>query len=319
VIKFGTFVPQGWRMDLRDVPDIEQYEVLTRCAQEAEAAGFDSAWVYDHFHTAPPATQPTFEAWTVMAGLARDTHRIRLGQMVACNEYRPPSLLAKMAACVDVMSRGRLVVGLGAGWYQQEFTAYGYDFPTTAERLRRLGEAAQVMRAMWTDERATFDGRYYSIRNAICEPKPLQKPHPPLWIGGGGEQVTLRLVARFGDACNISGDPATLRRKLDVLRRHCEETGRDFGELVKSTNVTVVFGEGAELERDLGRVAEMTGRGLEALRRDSQFVSGSPAEVAERIGRRVAVGFDYVIVFLPLMARGGEIRRFAEEVIPALG
>src|ERR671927_819098 len=151
-IKFGVFVPQGWRMDLAEIEDpIEQYETMTRVARVADEGGWDSIWVFDHFHTVPtPELETCFEAWTITAGLARDTEHINIGQMVTCNGYRNPALLAKMASTVDVMSHGRLYFGLGAGWYEHEYEAYGYPYPDTPERLRMLREALQVILAMWT-------------------------------------------------------------------------------------------------------------------------------------------------------------------------
>ena len=215
-------------MDLADIHDpVEKYETMSRCANEAQEAGYDAVWLYDHFHTVPtPQLEAVFECWTSMAALARDTSTIRLGQMVTCNSYRPPSLLAKMASCIDVMSHGRLILGIGAGWYRHEYEAYGYEYPDTPDRLRMLRESLQVIKAMWTQDEATFDGRFYRIRGAVNEPKPVQKPHPPIWIGGAGEKVTLKLVAQFGDACNFNADVETVRHKLEVLRQH-ERSQRD--------------------------------------------------------------------------------------------
>lgn len=314
-LRFGTFVPQGWRMELADVSDpIDQYETLTRCAQEAEAVGYDSVWVYDHFHTVPvPSQQPTFEAWTVMAGLARDTHRVRLGQMVTCNEYRPPALLAKMASCIDVMSRGRLDVGIGAGWYEHEFRAYGYEFVETPERLRRLRDGVQVMRAMWTQDEAVFEGRRAWVRGAINLPKPIQRPGPPLWVGGGGERVTLKLVAEFGDACNFSGDDEAVPRKFAALREHCRAAGRDFDSILKSTNLQVIFGTPVEVDAAVRGVARRAGVTEDFVR--SSHLCGGPDEVAAFIDKRRRQGFQYVIFFLPEMAQGGVIRRFWDEVL----
>src|SRR5215471_18214930 len=219
-LKYGLIVPQGWRMDLVGIADpVEAYETMTRVAQLAEEVGFDSIWLYDHFHTVPqPSQELTFECWTTTAALARDTKRIRVGQMVTCNSYRNPALLAKMASTVDVLSHGRLNFGIGAGWYEHEYRAYGYPYPETGDRLRHLREAVQVILAMWTQEEATFEGKYYSVRGAINQPKGVQKPHIPLLIGGSGEKVTLKLVAQYADACNISNpDVATLQHKLAVL------------------------------------------------------------------------------------------------------
>src|SRR6266496_500613 len=233
-LKFGLLVPQGWRMDLVGITDhVEAYETMTRVAQEAEALDYDSIWLFDHFHTVPKPTQePTFEAWTSTAALARDTRRIRIGQMVTCNNYRNPALLAKMASTVDVLSHGRLDFGIGAGWYEHEFRAYGYEFPDGPTRLRQLRDALQIIRAMWTQEEAVFEGKYYQVRGAINQPKGVQKPHIPLLIGGGGEKVTLKLVAQYGDACNIGHlDNEGLARKYAILKQHCENVGRDYNTI----------------------------------------------------------------------------------------
>jgi len=157
-----------------------------------------------------------------------DLRLIRIGQMVTCNGYRNPALLAKMASTVDVLSHGRLNFGIGAGGFEHEYRAYGYDYPDTPDRLRHLREAVQMILAMWTQEEAAFEGKYYQVRGAINQPKGVQKPHIPLLIGGGGEQVTLKLVAQYGDACNISGSLETIQHKFDVLKKHCEAVGRDY-------------------------------------------------------------------------------------------
>src|SRR5947209_3879417 len=186
-MKYGLLVPQGWRMDLVGISDpVDAYETMTRVGQEAEALGFDSIWLFDHFHTVPMATQePTFECWMSTAALARDTKRVRIGQLVTCNNYRNPALLAKMASTVDVLSHGRLDFGIGAGWKGDEYLAYGYDFPDAPTRLRQLREAVQIILAMWTQQEASFEGKYYQIHGAINQPKGVQKPHIPLLIGGG--------------------------------------------------------------------------------------------------------------------------------------
>src|SRR5215210_3136620 len=236
-VKFGLLVPQGWKLDLVDIDDpVEKYEAMSRVAMEAERLGFDSIWLYDHLHTVPTQElETTFECWIATAALARDTSTVRIGQMVTCNNYRNPALLAKMASTVDVMSHGRLDFGIGAGWYEHEYRAYGYPYPDGPERLRMLREALQVIRAMWTEDYATFEGQYYQVRGAINEPKGVQQPHPPIWIGGGGEKVTLRLVAQYGDASNIPGpDPEEARRKFGVLREHCAALGRDYDRLIRS-------------------------------------------------------------------------------------
>src|SRR5579884_787879 len=173
-VRFGVFVPQGWRMDLVEIADpVEKYEAMTRVARAADALpAYDSIWVYDHFHTIPvPTQETTFEAWTITAALARDTRRVHVGQMVTCLGYRNPALLAKMASTVDVLSHGRLYCGVGAGWYEHEWRAYGYEYSDAPERLRSLREAVQIILAMWTQEEAVFGGKYYQVHRAINQPK----------------------------------------------------------------------------------------------------------------------------------------------------
>jgi len=307
-------------MDLVDVTDpIEKYETMSRCAVEAEHAGFDGLFLYDHFHTVPdPTLESVFECWTSMAALARDTKTIRLGQMVTCNSYRTPSLLAKMASCIDVMSHGRLILGIGAGWYDHEYLAYGYEYPETPERLRMLRESLQVIKAMWTDEEATFEGNHYRIRGAINEPKPVQKPHPPIWIGGAGEKVTLKLVAQYGDACNVREDLDTTRHKLDVLRQHCETVGRDYDSILKTAEFYAILGDRKEAERVVRDTARRT-RKDEAFVRESQEWIGDADYIANTMGEYAEAGIQYFIVNLPNAAEGGAFTHFAEEVFPKLG
>src|SRR5918997_1936154 len=166
-VEFGVFVPQGWRMDLLGIEDpYQQYEAMTRVGKVADETGaYDSIWVYDHFHTVPDPTMNTvFEAWTISAGLARDTRNVKIGQMVTCNGYRNPALLAKMASTVDVMSNGRLLFGLGAGWYEHEWRAYGYGFPPGPGRMRMFKETCQIIHPMWTEDEPQFEGEVYTIK-----------------------------------------------------------------------------------------------------------------------------------------------------------
>lgn len=316
-IQFGTFVPQGWRMDLVEIDDpIQQYETMTAVGKAAEAAGYDSIWVYDHFHTVPtPEIETTFEAWTITAGLARDTSRIKIGQMVTCNGYRNPALLAKIASTIDVMSHGRLLCGLGAGWYEHEWRAYGYGFPDIPDRMRAFREACEIVTHMWTDEKATFKGKYYSIDGAINEPKGVQQPRIPLWLGGGGEKVTLKLVAQFGDACNVGGGNVDLvRQKLAILRDHCQALGRDYNSIIRSTNInTFLLEDGADPEK-----ATEKARGARSYADYSRdYFVGAKAQLIERIQQLVDVGVDYVIAYFPRVAYDQSMmQRFAAEIIP---
>jgi F420-dependent oxidoreductase-like protein len=316
-VDFGLFVPQGWRMDLVEIEDpYQQYEAMTRVAKVAEETGaYDSIWVYDHFHTVPePTKETTFEAWTITAGLSRDTQSIKIGQMVTCNGYRNPALLAKISSTVDVMSNGRLLVGLGAGWYEHEWRAYGYGFPEVPERMRMFREACEIIHRMWTEDDVVFDGEFYQIDGPINEPKGVQSPHPPLWIGGSGEKVTLRLVARWGDACNIGGDVDRLRHKFGVLHGHCEYLGRDYEEITRSTSINVFLLEEGDDPVDATALA----RGTKSYDEYSnEFMVGTADEIVERLGPKVEAGVTYFIVYLPRVAyEPAMVERFAKEVVP---
>jgi F420-dependent oxidoreductase-like protein len=315
--KFGTIVPQGWRLDLTHIPDpIDKYEHMTRYAREAERLGFDSIWVYDHFHTVPTQELETsFECWTITAALARDTEKVRVGQMVTCNNYRQPSLLAKMASTVDVMSHGRLDFGIGAGWYEEEFRAFGYPFPDDPERLRMLDEALQVIRAMWTEPYATFEGKYYQVRGAINEPKGVQKPHIPIWVGGGGERVTLKLVAKYADACNVGGnDPAVAKHKFGVLKEHCERVGRDYGSIIKSVHTFMVLqNPGESFEDAIKDHPHLT------LQAAQSTVYGQPNEIIDKLGALIDVGVEYFIFYIRNRpADLDTLRMLAQDIMPAL-
>src|SRR5579884_1041955 len=253
-MKYGIMLPQGWRMELAGIKDpVEAYETMTGVAQTAEEYGYNSVWLADHFHTTipGPSQEMLFESWTSTAALARDTKRIRIGQMVTGNSYRNPALLAKMASTVDVLSHGALTLGIGAGWYEHEYRAYGYEYPSASERARQLREAVQVLLAMWTQEEATFEGKYYQIRGAINQPEGVQHPHIPLLIAGGGEQVTLKLVAQYADASNILGDIATTERKFAVLKQHCETVGRDYANIHRTTLTLCIITESDEQARSM--------------------------------------------------------------------
>jgi len=282
--------------------------------------GFDSIWLYDHFHTVPKAEiETTFECWTSTAALARETSTVRIGQMVTCNGYRPPALLAKMASTVDVLSHGRLDFGIGAGWHQEEFEAYGYGFPDGPERLRMLGEALQVITGMWSEPRANFEGQYYQLHGAINEPKGVQKPHPPIWVGGSGEKVTLKLVARYGDACNISvgANPAEYKHKFGVLRKHCEALGRDYNSIMKTAHIFITL---VEPGKDPKKVAEpwlkLRSRTFDEYRKQT-FV-GTPRETIEHCRQMQKAGVEYLVIyFYNDLTRLDTLRLFAQDVLPA--
>jgi F420-dependent oxidoreductase-like protein len=235
-MRFGIHNP-SWLFG----PDpAEAFEGVKAKAQWAENHGFTWFSVMDHLiqiAMVGAPDEPFIESWTVLSALAAVTGRIRLATLVSSVAYRNPAHLAKIAAGVDLISRGRLTLGIGAGWFAEEYRQYGWEFPARpAVRIRQMEEAVRLILAMWTEPRTTFQGKYFRVQDAILEPKPIQKPRPPVMIAGGGEQLTLRAVARLADACNVGGDPAAVKHKFAVLRGHCDAAGRDY-ESIERTNI----------------------------------------------------------------------------------
>jgi F420-dependent oxidoreductase-like protein len=317
-MRFGTFVPQGWKGDQNGIPVEDQWNRILGFAELIEDAGYDSIWVYDHFHTHPVVTQEsTFDAWTLMAALAAVTNRVRLGQMCTCALYRPPSLLAKMASNIDVISGGRLDVGIGAGWSKGEFEAYGYRFPPPGERLDMLEEAIQVLLAMWTQDEARFTGEHYSVNGAINRPQPIQKPHPPLWVAGGGEKRTLRLVAQYGDYANFGDNIDEFRHKSQVLASHCETVGRPYDEIGRTIHRMSVIGrDETDLRRKLGIAAGRRACTAEEFA-EEHFAVTLPQAV-EEMGEFIAEGCTDMILYFYDMGEGDSLELFASEVMPQL-
>ncbi len=261
-VRFGLFVPQGWRLDLVGIDPAEHWPVMRSLAERADAGPWESVWVYDHFHTVPqPTAEATHEAWTLMAALAAATSRVRLGQMCTCMSYRDPAYLAKVAATVDAVSGGRTEMGIGAGWYEDEWRAYGYGFPTPLERLARLAEGVAIMRQMWTQGSSTFAGKHYTTDGAICRPLPLQDGGMPLWVAGGGERKTLRIAAEHAAYTNVDGTLEGFTHKSEILRGHCADLGTDFDAITRSANYNVVIGrdEAEVADRLAARRARLTG------------------------------------------------------------
>ena len=209
-MRFGVFIPQGWRMDLVGIDPAEHWTTMSGLAQRADSGPWESIWVYDHFHTTPtPIHEATHEAWTLMAAFAASTTRVRLGQMCTCMSYRNPAYLAKVAATVDIVSGGRTEMGIGGGWYEHEWRAYGYGFPPAGERLRALDEGVQIMRQAWTTGSATLQGKTYQVDGAIVRPLPLQPGGIPLWIAGGGGKVTCERSRQSTRSTPTSTEPST--------------------------------------------------------------------------------------------------------------
>lgn len=319
-IRFGAFAPQGWKTELVGIPHAaDKWSTCRDVALRAERLGYDSIWVYDHFHNVPtPAHEAVFECWTVMAALAEATTTIRLGQMVSCTSYREPTLTAKITSSLDVISGGRLDWGVGAGWYNHEYEAYGYEFPKASVRIGMLREAVEIVTAMWREADTTYEGRYYTVRGAQCDPKPLQEPRPPVWIGGSGEQLTLRVVARLADKSNFGGKPHEWQHKRAVLQQHCTDVGRDEDEIEKTWSPECLI-----------RATEAEARAFHEARREQQpwleewdsyrlgNLAGTPEQVSERIAEYVAMGCTYFVPWFPDYPGTETLERLATEVAPS--
>jgi F420-dependent oxidoreductase-like protein len=326
-MRFGIFIPQGWRLDLAGLPAADHWAAMRGLAQAADAGPFESVWVYDHFHTVPvPTEEVTYEAWSLMAAFAAATTRVRLGQMCTCMGYRNPAYLAKVAATVDVVSGGRVEMGIGGGWYEHEWRAYGYGFPGAGDRLGMLDEGVQIMRQLWTGGTATLAGKHYQVDGAIGRPLPLQDGGIPLWIAGGGEKKTLRIAAKYASYTNFDWTPEVFLRKSKILAGHCKDVGTDFDAIVRSCNFNVLIGE---TEKDVadklawvrahyqplisaemleGSMANFTGS-----------LIGTPEQVTERLARSGEIGLGYAIgYFVDAAYDRGSIDLFAEKVIPEL-
>ena len=326
-MQFGTFIPQGWRLDLAGIDTSDHWPTMQRVAWQAENLGFESVWVYDHFHTVPEPTQePTYEAWTLMAALAVSTERVRLGQMCTCNGYRSPPYLAKVAASIDAISGGRVEMGIGGGWYEHEYLAYGYPFPKPSVRLGELDEAVQIMNLMWSEDEASFEGKHYSINGAICQPKPVQEGGIPFWIAGGGEQLTLRTAAKYASYTNFGGSVDVFTHKSQVLADHCDKVGRDFADITRSVNFNVYIGsDAAAVQAKIAATAARAGTVLDdgqaatdRLLNGPGMAVGTPDQVIDTLKAFEAAGMSYAIIYLPDAAYDAEsMELFAAEVMPA--
>ena len=328
-MRFGLFIPQGWRLDLVDIPTERHWPVMRDLAAYADGGAWDSLWVYDHFHTVPvPTDEATHEAWSLMSAYAATTSRVKLGQMCTAMSYRNPVYLAKVAATADIISGGRIQMGIGGGWYEHEWRAYGYGFPSAGVRLARLDEGVQIMRDAWRDGRVSFDGRHYQADGAIVAPKPLQDTGIPLWIAGGGEKVTLRIAAKYAQYTNFTSEPEGFAHKSQILADHCRDVGTDYDAIVRSANLNAVIGESEadvvdRLERLRARQVPVAGEAavdatLATVSAPSS-ATGTPEEVVEKLQRLRDLGCEYAILYFPEAAydRSG-IELFEKKVLPAL-
>jgi F420-dependent oxidoreductase-like protein len=329
-MRFGIFIPQGWRHDLVGIEPADQWRVMNDLALAADAGPWESLWVYDHFHTVPhPSEEATHEAWTLMAAFAATTSRIRLGQMCTCMAYRNPAYLAKVAATTDIISGGRVEMGIGAGWYEHEWRAYGYGFPDAPARLRMLREGVEIMDQAWRTGTATLDGEFYQVDGAIVRPLPLQG-RIPMWVAGGGEKVTLKIAAQYAQYTNFNGGAEAFAHKSELLRGHCENVGTDFAAITRSSNWNTIVGE-TESEVQ-SRIDQLEARFASSMgdQKAAQYVAayrtgnhesliGTPQQIIDLLAERRELGLGYSIHNFPESAwdRSG-VELFEREVLPHL-
>ena len=309
-MRFGVFTSMG----------MQTWAGVLDLWKHLEATGWDAACVTDHFMPNTPEKEGAMlESWSTLAALAALVPRMRVGTIVLGNTYRHPAVVAKMAAQVDIISGGRLILGLGAGWQQNEHEAYGIPFHTLRERLERLDEACEVLRSLWTKKRSDYKGRYYQLTDAPLDPKPVQQPHPELMIGGGGEKVTLRVVAKHADHWNVWGGPEVLARKSAILAEHCARVGRDPGTIKRSVNMALLITDKKDEVEALARTIE-TRMGRHAADARDTCLAGTPDQIRERLTALKAAGCD--LLFFPTMFRPvpdlrRDIDRFIKEIAPA--
>jgi F420-dependent oxidoreductase-like protein len=293
------------------VPTDRMFERIVATATAAESSGFDSFWVMDHYHqigNVGPETDPMLEAYTLLAAVGARTSRIFLGTMVTGVTYRNPAFLAKVVTTLDVVTGGRAILGVGAAWNESESRAYGYDWPPVAERFERLEDAIRICRSMFTNERSTYAGKRHQVDGALNVPQPVQPGGPKLLIGGGGERRTLRLVAEYADMWNGFGDVAAIRRKLDVLERHCADVGRDPSEIVTTRLGTIVVAPD-EAEAERRRSAWQVEKGLGDEDLAMRLTWGGPESIGERIRPFLDAGLDGLIFNMPTGSTPEDVER----------
>ena len=322
MVKFGLILHNGWRLDLPKYfnPHI-QWNIIVKEAKLAEELGFDGIWIWDHFHTHPVAKPgwSVFECWTTLSALAPITKRVRLGQIVTCVLYRSPAYLAKVSSVVDVISNGRVELGLGACWYLDEFNGYGYSFPRARDRIFMLDEAIQVIKLMWTQPKAYFNGKYFKLNGALNDPKPIQKPHPPILIGGGGEKYTLKVAAKHANKWDLfGGTPEIYEHKLEVLYNHCENIGRNFNEIIKTHSLRIIIGENMSVVKDRFKQVEefiQTGKSFKEIS-NWPFI-GTYDKIIDSFQKYIDLGVSEFILSFRGPPDFKQLREFAEKIMPS--
>jgi F420-dependent oxidoreductase-like protein len=325
-IKFGLAIPQGWRggdFPLEEENDpVSQYEFSKSIATTADNLNFNSIYAYDHLipHYKDDIQKNIFECFTLLSATAAITKKVKIGQIVVCNSYRNPSLLAKMLSTLDIISNGRVELGIGAGWYEQEYLAYGYDFPSNITRIMQLDESISIIKAMWTDnnKHVSFQGKYYRVKDAISNPKPIQKPYPPIMVGGSGERYLLKVVAKHADRYNLFfGSPDEMKRKISLLKEYCNSIGRDYKKDIQYSVVLPCIMR--ESEDEVSKVLAQNKTNDKSIEQYTQYLVngiaiGTPEKIMKGISKYVDIDVrHFVLHFIGL--NDATLRLFDSKVI----
>jgi F420-dependent oxidoreductase-like protein len=308
--KFGVFLP--FYAFQAENPN-EQFSLLKKIVLECEQLGYDAVWIDDHLMY---NNWPILESWTTLSAISSLTNKIRLGTMVSCNAHRNPALLAKTAATLDVLSNGRLEFGIGAGAQAAEHFAYGFDFPKLRVRTERLGEALEVIIKMWTQQKATYRGEHYTLKNAVCEPKPLQQPHPPITVGGSEEKYTMKATAKYADRFDWGFIPSveSYKRKLEVLESHCKKIGRDFDEIERScwpSGQILIAENQKDLDKKISKFKPQNSK-LEDFKKTT--FAGTPKECRESLQIYVDLRVTYFMLYFADLPSIDGLKLFADAV-----
>ncbi|MEM2081114.1 MAG: TIGR03560 family F420-dependent LLM class oxidoreductase [Candidatus Bathyarchaeia archaeon] len=315
-VNFGVFLP-FYAFGFKETSSSVLFSRVRDVVLECERLGYHSVWLDDHLMF---GNRPVLECWTTLTALSQLTTRIRLGTMVLCASFRNPALLAKMAATLDVISNGRLELGIGAGVQKEEHMAYGFTFPEARTRIERLAEAVAIIKELWTEEKASYKGKHYEINEAVCVPKPLQKPHPPITIGGSGEKLTLKVTARYADRCDFGYLPSIelYKRKIEVLETHCRGAGRDPNEIVMSCwpGGQVLI---ASSQKELSK-AVLAHKPKNVSRKDFERLNliGTPEVCLKKLRSYLDLGFTHFMLFFGDLPCLDGLALFAEYVMKKL-
>ena len=322
-IQVGLTLPQGWLDEFPDNNAYDQFLFSKSVALKAEQLGYDAGYVYDHFipYYGDKRTLPFLEAYTLLSAIAAITTKLRVGQVVTCNSYRLPSLLAKMSSTLDAISNGRLEFGIGAGWFEQEYNSYGYQFDSASTRIEQLDESLIIIKKMWQKEKSSFKGKHYSIKNAICSPKPVQNPHPPIMVGGASQKL-IAVAAKHATRYNHPfGTPEILQSKIEMLKTQCKKISRKFDDIENSVLLRVLVGKDKD---DIKQIVTQLKKKNESIsefimRSKDSIALGTPDEVIEYLQKYVNIGIRYFIVnFIGLSNSLEMLSLFSKKVRPRL-